>query len=177
MFSPDRYVAALTFAAIRHNAQKFPGGELPYLLHVTSVAGEVIAALAEHPVEQPELAVVCALLHDSIEDTPTTHAELAARFGAPVADGVQALSKDAALPKVDQMMDSLRRIRAQPREIAIVKLADRITNLAEPPAFWTTDKRQRYRDEAIVIADTLAGTHPVLDARIRARIERYATYF
>ena len=43
MFAPDRYVAALRFAAERHNGQLVPDSDLPYLLHVTSVAGEVIA--------------------------------------------------------------------------------------------------------------------------------------
>jgi (p)ppGpp synthase/HD superfamily hydrolase len=75
------------------------------------------------------------------------------------------------------MADSLRRIAAQPREIAMVKLADRITNLAPPPAHWPRDKRIAYRDEAIVIADALARTDTALDARIRARIVAYAAHF
>ena len=37
MFSPDRYTAALRFAAQRHLAQNVPGSELPYAVHVTSV--------------------------------------------------------------------------------------------------------------------------------------------
>ena len=45
MFSPDRYRAALQFAAERHLQQKFPGTELPYLAHVVTVASEVIAHL------------------------------------------------------------------------------------------------------------------------------------
>jgi (p)ppGpp synthase/HD superfamily hydrolase len=59
----------------------------------------------------------------------------------------------------------------------IVKLADRITNLAPPPAHWTADKRRSYRDEAIVIADTLAGASRLLEARIRARIDAYPAFF
>jgi (p)ppGpp synthase/HD superfamily hydrolase len=175
MYSPDRYVAALRFAATAHAAQKVPGTELPYLVHVTSVAAEVIAALA--PGLDADLAVLCALLHDTIEDTQTTRADVAARFGERVADGVVALSKDATVPKPDRMADSLRRIAAQPREIAMVKLADRITNLAPPPAHWPRDKRIAYRDEAIVIADALARTDTALDARIRAHIVAYAAHF
>jgi (p)ppGpp synthase/HD superfamily hydrolase len=172
-FSQDRYVAALRFAATRHAGQKVPGTELPYVVHVVSVAAEVIAAL---PVGDPDLAVACALLHDTIEDTSTTRAEVEAAFGPAVAAGVQALSKDAALPKAEQMADSLRRIRAQPHEVWMVKLADRITNLAPPPSYWNTDKKRRYRDEAYEIASALGAASPALDARLRARAEAYAQY-
>jgi (p)ppGpp synthase/HD superfamily hydrolase len=93
-----------------------------------------------------------------------------------VADGVAALSKDDRLPKADRMADSLRRIREQPREVWMVKLADRITNLAPPPDDWSAAKRAAYRDEAIVIADALGAASPTLHARLRARIEAYAAH-
>ncbi|MEO8843584.1 MAG: HD domain-containing protein [Kofleriaceae bacterium] len=176
MFTVDRYVAALRFAAIKHEGQRMTGGELPYLVHVASVASEVIAAL--EPGLDGDLAVQCALLHDTLEDTPTTFDELAAEFGRAVADGVLALSKiDDSIPKDDRMADSLRRIRLQPREVWIVKLGDRITNLAPPPEQWSSEKRRAYQAEAVVIADALGTASPVMDARIRARIGAYARYF
>jgi (p)ppGpp synthase/HD superfamily hydrolase len=92
MFDPDRYVAALWFAAERHREQKLPGTELPYMVHVTSVAAEIIAVLP-HAHFDAELAVMCALLHDTIEDTQTTPEDIAAQFGPAVRDGVAALSK------------------------------------------------------------------------------------
>jgi (p)ppGpp synthase/HD superfamily hydrolase len=174
MIDPERYVATLRFAAERHHAQRVPDSDYPYLVHVVSVAAETIAALT--PGIDANLAVSCALLHDTIEDTATTHAELADRFGTAVADGVLALSKDSALPKAEQMADSLRRIQAQPHEVWMVKLADRITNLGRPPRSWLPDKRRYYRDEAILIADTLGAVSPALEAHLRARIAAYATY-
>jgi (p)ppGpp synthase/HD superfamily hydrolase len=174
MIDPERYVAALRFAAERHHAQRVPDSELPYIVHVVSVAAETIAALGAGV--DADLAVCCALLHDTIEDTATTYDEIAARFGAAVADGVSALSKNPQLPKAEQMADSLRRIQAQPGAVWMVKLADRITNLAPPPSRWTADKRRRYRDEAIAIADALGSASAALDARIRARITAYAAY-
>ncbi len=185
VFSAERYVAALQFAARSHGGQVVPGSGLPYVVHVTSVAAETIAGiLADGDVGEPDLAVACALLHDTIEDTAETaearaelHGELARRFGAAVADGVLALSKDDRLPKAERMADSLRRLRDQPREVRMVKLADRITNLAPPPAHWPREKRVAYRDEAIVIADALGDASPALHARIRTRIDGYAAYF
>lgn len=176
MFDVDAYVRALRFAAERHRGQRVPGTELPYLVHVTSVTAEVIAALPATPGLDAELAVPCALLHDTIEDTDATFEDVAAAFGAEVAEGVRALSKDAALPKADRMADSLRRIRARPHAVWAVKLADRITNLAPPPAGWSRDKCRAYRDEAIAIADALGAASPALDARIRARIAAYAAH-
>ena len=177
MYTPDRYVAALRFAATRHASQKVPGTQLPYVVHVVSVASEVIAALPSAHVDDPHLAVACALLHDTVEDTATTRADIEAAFGAAVADGVAALSKDASVAKDQQMADSLRRIRLQPREVWMVKLADRITNLAPPPEHWTSDKKRRYRDEAYEIAAALGSACDALHTRLRARAEAYAQYF
>lgn len=171
MYSPDRYLAALRFAAEKHKAQKFPGKDWPYLVHVVTVTAELIAALPQLHLDDPDLAVTCAILHDTIEDTDATHDEVALAFGKAVADGVQALSKNKHV--ADPMGDSLHRIKMQPREVWVVKLADRIANMDEPPAYWDRDKRIRYRQEAIRIADELGPAAPVLEARLRARIQVY----
>src|SRR6187397_1275295 len=125
MFSTVRYVETLRFAAAKHEGQREPGENLPYLVHVVSVAAELIAALPQARLANPDLAVACALLHDTVEDTSTTLAEIEQRFGAAVAAGVAALTKDAALAKELRMAASLRRIRACPSAVWMVKLADR----------------------------------------------------
>ncbi len=176
MWSPESYLTALRFAAERHAGQTVPGTELPYLVHVTSVAAEVMRGLALEPMAAPDLAVTCALLHDVVEDTATELAEVAAGFGDPVARGVAALSKDARLAKDEQLDDSLRRIRDCPREVWAVKLADRITNLQPPPIRWTADKRRRYQAEARRIHAALAGGHAALGERLAEMIERYTAY-
>jgi guanosine-3',5'-bis(diphosphate) 3'-pyrophosphohydrolase len=175
-WSTDRYASAVRFAAERHAGQRYPGTDLPYLLHVVTVAAEVQRALVDEPRSDPDLAVVCALLHDTVEDTDTTAEDIAAAFGEATAAGVLALTKDAGLPPADRMPDSLRRIREQPPEIWMVKLADRIANLAEPPHFWPMDKRRAYLAEGELVAGQLAGVSAWLDRRIRERIARYPTY-
>lgn len=176
LWSPDRYAHAARFAAIAHLGQKMPGGDLPYLLHVVAVAAEVMAAVALEPVADPDLAVCCALLHDTIEDTGVTEAGVAAEFGPAVAAGVLALSKDPALPKVLAMTDSLRRIQLQPREVWIVKLADRVVNLERPPHYWQPAKIAAYRIEAIAIADTLGAASSYLHQRLRDKIADYQQF-
>jgi (p)ppGpp synthase/HD superfamily hydrolase len=139
----EAYVQALRLAAHWHRDQKVPGTELPYLVHLTSVCNEVQRAIVVEPIARPDVAVQGALLHDILEDTPMAHAALVAEVGPDVAAIVQSLSKNAELPKADQMADSLRRIREQPIEAWLIKLADRITNLAPPPSYWKPPKPSR----------------------------------
>ena len=172
-WSQDGYLKALRFAAKAHGTQTVPGTTLPYLSHVALVTMEVIAALRTESTHDQELAVQCALLHDVVEDTPTTIAQVRAVFGAAVADGVAALSKNKALPKEQQLPDSLKRIQGQPSEIWIVKLADRITNLQPPPAHWSREKIAQYRDEAVQIHGCLKQASPLLAGRLLQKIEVY----
>jgi guanosine-3',5'-bis(diphosphate) 3'-pyrophosphohydrolase len=176
MWSPELYQRAVRFAAERHAGQTVPGTNLPYLLHVTQVTAEVMRGIALEPLSMPDLAIACALLHDTVEDTQTTAEEIATTFGDEVARGVLALSKNAQLPKELQLDDSLCRIRECSHEVWAVKLADRITNLQAPPARWGADKRRIYREEARRIHTTLANAHGVLAARLAERIEAYAAY-
>ncbi len=178
MWSQESFLAAWNFAAEAHVGQTVPGSERAYINHVGSVAMEVIAAVGQRDdVRDADLAVQCALLHDVVEDTTATRDDIATVFGDAVADGVAALTKDDSLPdKPTKMRDSLERIKMQPHEVWMVKLADRITNLQRPPAHWDADKRARYRDEAQVIHDALADACPVLSARLRDKIEKYAEF-
>src|SRR5688572_18850309 len=93
MWNPDTYLRALRFAAERHATQLVPGTSLPYVVHLSSVAAEVMRGITVEPVDDPDLAVACALLHDVMEDTVTTYDELLGAFGADVANGVAALTK------------------------------------------------------------------------------------
>ena len=71
------------------------------------------------------------------------------------------------------MADSLRRIWEQPREVAMVKLSDRITNLQPPPVHWSREKIAAYADEAQEIYDALADASPFLAARFREKLAEY----
>jgi (p)ppGpp synthase/HD superfamily hydrolase len=175
-WSQEGYIKALFFAAEAHSGQDLPGTELPYIMHLSLVSMEVIAALQEESGHDEDLAVQCALLHDIIEDTTVTTEEVSAEFGEAVANGVLALSKDKALPKEQQLEDSLQRIHRRPPEIWMVKLADRISNLQPPPAHWDRERAKAYRDEAIHIRDSLKDASPVLAARLLERIKAYRVF-
>ena len=172
MWTQDAYLKALDFAAKAHLGQTIPGGEVPYTVHLCQVAMEVMA----FPSEADDLAVCCALLHDTLEDTSTTYQELEASFGKEVAQGVQALTKNESLPKAEQMSDSLTRILQQAPQVWMVKMGDRIINMGEPPHYWTSQKRQAYRQEAESILQHLSPAHSGLSRRLRQRIDDYGKY-
>jgi (p)ppGpp synthase/HD superfamily hydrolase len=176
VLDPDLYRRALHFAAVAHGAQKVPGSEMPYLVHVCTVAAEVVSALEAEPHRDAALAVPCALLHDVVEDTTTVLDHIESAFGEAVAAGVDALSKRPSLPKEAQMGDSLERIRRQPHEIWMVKLADRLTNLQPPPAHWTPAKCHKYRLEAETILASLGEASPYLCARFKQRLAEYERF-
>jgi len=176
-WSPDSYVRAYRFAARAHRGQLVSGTDLPYLVHVTLVCMEVISAFRHETGHDEELAIQCALLHDVIEDTQTSLQELSAEFGERIAMGVLALSKDPKIDKGQQLQDSIRRIKMQPAEIWMVKLADRITNLRPPPSFWTAQKIETYYGEALLIRDALSEASPILSARLQTKIEEYRSFF
>ena len=98
-----------------------------------------------------------------------------------VADGVMALTIDETigldLGKFErrwlQMEDYLRRIKQQPHEIWMVKMADRITNLQPPPEHWTDRMIERYREGAELIYRELAPASGYLGERLRVKIDRY----
>lgn len=175
-WSQDCYIKAYKFAAQAHQGQKFPGTDLPYIMHLSFVCMEVIAALNVESDRDGNLAIQCALLHDAIEDTDITYQQIEAEFGEAVAKGVLALTKDLTLEKHLQMENSLERIKQQPAEISMVKLADRISNLQSPPSYWTKDKIRSYREEGIYIYNTLKDASKFLGDRLYEKIESYHVY-
>lgn len=167
------WLDAWRFAAEAHNAQKVPDADLPYLHHLGRVAFIVLEANQSEPIPDIDLAVCCAILHDSIEDQNVSHSDLVERFGTAVADGVLALSKDAKIPKSEAMADSLERIRKQPLAIWCVKLADRISNLQITPAHWSSEKCLAYRTEAQQILYALGSANQRLASWLLSSIETY----
>jgi (p)ppGpp synthase/HD superfamily hydrolase len=175
-WSQESYIKAYKFAAQAHQGQNYPGTEIAYIMHLSFVSIEIIAALNAEQEHNGNLAIQCAILHDTIEDTTTTFEQLKTEFGEAIANGVLALTKDISLLKHLQMSDSLRRIKEQPPEIRMVKLADRISNLQAPPHYWSQDKIIRYREEAIVIYEALKDASPFLASRLADKIEDYKAF-
>jgi (p)ppGpp synthase/HD superfamily hydrolase len=164
-----------------HDGQKYGGSndgeQIEYVNHIASVVFEVMTAVGVDKSLDADLAIKCALLHDTIEDTALTFVDIESKFGADVAAGVQALTKNSDLPdKKKKMIDSLQRIRRQPKEVWAVKMADRICNLYAPPYYWTDDKKREYMDEARLIHRELKEGCAYLADRLMVKINEYERF-
>lgn len=181
MYSIDELQKTWNLASRLHHGQKYGGqkeGEkVEYLNHIGSVTFEILAAINIEKEMNADLAIKCAILHDSIEDTEQSYEDVKALFGKQVADGVMALTKNETLDGKEKMMlDSLHRIKQQPKEIWAVKMADRICNLNAPPFYWDNEKRIKYQEEAKLIHRELKEGNQYLTERLEGKINDYSNY-
>lgn len=156
---------AAQFAADRHRNQRRKDAEAsPYINHPISLAN-VLAN--EGDISDP--IVLCgALLHDTIEDTDTTAAELIAQFGEEIANVVLEVTDDKSLDKATRKKLQIEHAKHASDRAKLVKLADKICNLRDiasaPPADWSAERKAEYFDWAKSVIDGVRGVHPVLEA-------------
>jgi (p)ppGpp synthase/HD superfamily hydrolase len=116
---------ALARAGQAHAGQIRNGsGGLPYIEHPRMVAATVVARGYDDP------TVAAALLHDVVEDSDTTVAELRAEFGDEIADLVAALSDDEAIESYRERKDEhRRRVCEVDGDALAIYAADKLTNM------------------------------------------------
>ena len=123
-----RLFEAFTFADAAHHGQLRKSGE-PYIIHPIAVA-EIVADL-----ELDEDSIIAALLHDCIEDTDVTHADISKKFGEPVAalvEGVTKLTRVQYISKEEEQMENLRKMlmaMAKDIRVILIKICDRLHNM------------------------------------------------
>lgn len=165
---------ALAFAAQKHRDQRRKNVEAsPYINHPIALADLLVN---EGGITDP--VVLCAaILHDTIEDTHTTHAELVAHFGPEIADVVAEVTDDKTLDKQTRKQRQIENaVYASPRA-KLVKLADKICNLRDlaqsPPADWSEARRRDYFDWAARVVTRLGiSNDPLLLAFEQAMAAR-----
>lgn len=167
---------AFEYAVVKHKGQKLPGTKLPYLVHVTNVAIEVLVAGMNTNEFDLEFGVSVALLHDVMEDTEANYLELKELYGERIAEGVSALTKFSNLEKSQQIENSLDRIKMLEKEVWAVKLADRLINLQAPSLNWKPEKRKKYLHDSENILNELAPANEYLAWRLKAAIGEYVSY-
>ncbi|HEV2363547.1 MAG TPA: HD domain-containing protein [Caulobacteraceae bacterium] len=155
---------AYHFAALRHRTQKRKGeAEEPYINHLTEVAELVARATGG---EDPE-AVIAAVLHDAIEDTETTPAEIAQAFGEDVAGLVAEVTDDKSLDKAERKRRQVEHAAHASLRAQVIKLADKTSNLrslrASPPKGWPQQRIAEYLDWARRVVDACRGANPWLE--------------
>ena len=149
---------ALAFAAHKHRDQRRKDPEAsPYINHPIALANVLVSEGGVADIE-----VLCAaLLHDTVEDTATTHEELVNAFGSRIARTVAEVTDDKKLPKAERKRLQVEHAASLSREAKLVKLADKICNLRDvaerPPASWDLARRREYFDWAKRVVDGLRG--------------------
>jgi GTP pyrophosphokinase len=147
--------AAYVLAAKAHGQQKRENGD-PYITHPLAVA-EILAGY-----RLDTASIVTALLHDVIEDTGVSRAEIDARFGSVVGglvDGVTKLTRlELQSDRTKQAENFRKLVLAMSKDIRVllVKLADRLHNMRTLHYCERPEKRQRVARETMEIYAPLA---------------------
>ena len=145
---------AYRFADEAHLGQFRASGE-PYITHPIAVAG----LCAEWKLDAQ--AVMAALMHDAMEDCGVTKIELIEKFGAPVADLVDGLTKLDKLQfstREESQAESFRKMllaMARDVRVILIKLADRLHNMRTMDAMAAA-KRTRIAGETLEIYAPIA---------------------
>jgi guanosine-3',5'-bis(diphosphate) 3'-pyrophosphohydrolase len=151
---------ALEFARTAHGDQQRASGE-PYLIHPIAVAETVAEWRLDHE------AVMAALLHDVVEDTPVTLDELRDEFGSSVAEMVDGVTKlrlsSSPRPAADSTRlgvsnENLRKLllaTTKDYRVMLIKLADRLHNL-RTLGYLPAEKRAQIARESLEIYAPLA---------------------
>ncbi|ORE94318.1 RelA/SpoT family protein [Stappia sp. 22II-S9-Z10] len=146
---------AYVYAMTKHGGQKRASGD-PYFSHPLEVA----AILTQMRLDDATIAT--ALLHDTIEDTDATRAEIDQMFGPKIGKLVEGLTKIGRLAFVsqaDKQGENLRKLLlavAEDVRVLLVKLADRLHNMRT--IHWVpVHKRGRIAQETMEVYAPLAG--------------------
>ena len=146
---------AYVYAMKAHGSQTRASGD-PYFSHPLEVA----AILTDLKLD--DATIVAALLHDTIEDTEATRAEIDQIFGPEIGALVEGLTKLKRLELVSReakQAENLRKLLlaiADDVRVLLVKLADRLHNMRTLD-FVPTESRRRIAEETLDIYAPLAG--------------------
>jgi GTP pyrophosphokinase len=147
-------IRAYEVADAAHAGQKRKSGE-PYIVHPIGVA-DLLAELG-----MDTATIVAALLHDTVEDTDMTIADVAQEFGdeaAALVDGVTKLDRIKVSSREEQQAESLRKMliaMASDARVLLIKLADRLHNMMTIHHL-PRPKQERIAEETLTIYAPLA---------------------
>jgi GTP diphosphokinase / guanosine-3',5'-bis(diphosphate) 3'-diphosphatase len=162
--NPAHLLKAIAFAAEKHCRQRRKDAdESPYINHPIAVA----TVLAVEGDISDEATLLAAILHDTVEDTQTTFAELEEHFGPEVAGLVRELTDDKHLEKGERKRLQIEHARDSSLLAKQVKIADKICNVRDisvsPPADWPVQRRLEYLAWSEQVVAGCRGVNPKLD--------------
>jgi GTP diphosphokinase / guanosine-3',5'-bis(diphosphate) 3'-diphosphatase len=166
----DLLARAFRFSQKAHSGQKRLSGE-DYVTHCVEVA-KILADL-----QLDTVTVACGLIHDVVEDTDVTVADVEREFGKEMAAIVDGLTKIASLPigsSQERQVENYRKLLlsiAKDARVILIKLADRLHNMRTLD-YLPVPKRQRIAQETRDLYAPLA--HRFGMAKMRWELEDLA---
>jgi guanosine-3',5'-bis(diphosphate) 3'-pyrophosphohydrolase len=163
----DLLARAYRFSEKAHHGQKRSSGE-PYVLHCVEVA-RILAEL-----HLDSITVASGLVHDVVEDTPVTVADVEAEFGAEIAqivDGVTKIGSLAFQSREERQVENYRKLLlsiAKDVRVILIKLADRLHNMRTLD-YLPEEKRRRIAQETMDLYAPMA--HRFGMAQVRWELE------
>ena len=167
----DAILSAAIFAAEKHRDQirKDQNGS-PYITHPLAVA-HILWEIGD--IRETEI-LQAAILHDTLEDTPTTQAELASQFSKIILAIVLEVSDDKSLPKLERKRRQVLHAPELSRAARLVKLGDKLINcndvLESPPNGWDLERRRDYVQWSADVIWQIRGVNPPLERAFDAVI-------
>ncbi|MGH7354086.1 MAG: RelA/SpoT family protein [Candidatus Rokuibacteriota bacterium] len=161
---------AYQFSEASHRGQQRASGE-PYLSHPLEVARLLV------DFKMDVTTVTAGLLHDVLEDTPTTKADLEREFGREIADLVDGVTKIGTLAfssREERQAENFRKMlvaMARDLRVLMIKLADRLHNMRTLD-YLPPDKARKIGQETLDIYAPLA--HRLGMAKVKAELEDLA---
>ena len=159
-----KFLEAISFAAKKHATQRRKGAdEQPYINHVLEVANLLanVGAVEDYDV------LIAAVLHDTVEDTKTTEAEITEQFGAKVGKIVMEVTDDKSLPKARRKELQIEHAPHLSKGAKLVKLGDKISNINDvsenPPAGWSQQRRLEYVEWGEQVINGMRGANANLE--------------
>src|SRR4030095_13593171 len=166
----DVLARAYHFSAASHQGQHRASGE-PYLSHPLEVATLLV------DFKMDVTTVTAALLHDVLEDTTATKADLEREFGGEIAelvDGVTKIGKLAFSSREERQGENFRKMlvaMARDLRVLMIKLADRLHNMRTLD-YLSPDRAKKIAQETLDIYAPLA--HRLGMAKVKAELEDLA---
>jgi len=166
----DVLARAYQFSAASHQGQQRASGE-PYLSHPLAVANLLV------DFKMDVTTVTAGLLHDVLEDTTATKADLEREFGKEIAelvDGVTKIGKLAFSSREERQAENFRKMlvaMARDLRVLMIKLADRLHNM-RTLHYLTADRARKIGQETLDIYAPLA--HRLGMANVKAELEDLA---
>ncbi|ALC47149.1 Mesh1 [Drosophila busckii] len=162
-----QFMKCLQYAAHKHSEQRRKDPKCtPYVNHVINVS----TILAVEAGVQDEAVLMAALLHDVVEDTDATFADVEALFGSDVCNLVCQVTDDKSLEKQERKRLQIVNAAKSSSRAKLIKLADKLDNLRDlqinTPSGWTEERREQYFVWAKKVVDNLRGTNSALEQQL-----------